>query len=295
MSEFVFYKKRNFNAYINDTFAFFKKYARNYFSNYLAVNGAMIIAITLLCTFTIIFFGKQIENASFEEVMIFILVLATLIALLILLMQAFVFAYAQLAEKEPLRTDFTSKEVFSVAGTMLGRVFLFGVISVFVLFIPYILAVILVSLIPLLGFFGIIFLNALMVLFSNQLMILYVKDGEPYFKSLGKVIEMLKQKFWEKWGATIVMNMIIGMFSTVVMIIPIVIIVFVSISGIKGGDFFSYKTGLIFFVMLLLLCLIICISSNCQTVTQLMIYFGEKENERLDEIDLIGTHNEANV
>jgi len=70
MSEFVFYKKRNFNAYINDTFAFFKKYARNYFSNYLAVNGAMIIAITLLCTFTIIFFGKQIENASFEEVVL---------------------------------------------------------------------------------------------------------------------------------------------------------------------------------------------------------------------------------
>ena len=74
MSEFVFYKKRNFNDYINDTFAFFKKYARNYFSNYLAVNGAMIIAITLLCTFTIIFFGKQIENASFEEVLINILV-----------------------------------------------------------------------------------------------------------------------------------------------------------------------------------------------------------------------------
>ena len=106
---------------------------------------------------------------------------------------------------------------------------------------------------------------------------------------------MLKQKFWEKWGATIVMNMIIGMFSTVVVIIPIVIIVFVSISGIKGGDFFSYKTGLIFFVMLLLLFLIICISSNFQTFTQLMIYFGEKENERLDDIDLIGTHNEANV
>ena len=39
MNEFIFYKKRGFSALIGDTFIFFKKYARNFFSNYLIVNS----------------------------------------------------------------------------------------------------------------------------------------------------------------------------------------------------------------------------------------------------------------
>ena len=39
MNDFVFYKKRKFGDLISDTFTFFRKYAGNYFSNYLIING----------------------------------------------------------------------------------------------------------------------------------------------------------------------------------------------------------------------------------------------------------------
>ena len=48
MNDFVFYKKRKFGDLISDTFTFFRKYAGNYFSNYLVINGAAIVSAGIL-------------------------------------------------------------------------------------------------------------------------------------------------------------------------------------------------------------------------------------------------------
>ena len=55
MNDFVFYKKRKFGDLISDTFTFFRKYAGNYFSNYLVINGAAIVSAGILFTVMVFF------------------------------------------------------------------------------------------------------------------------------------------------------------------------------------------------------------------------------------------------
>src|SRR5690606_2696479 len=43
-----FYKTRDFSALITDTFGFFKEHGRNYFRNWLLLNGPLLILLVVL-------------------------------------------------------------------------------------------------------------------------------------------------------------------------------------------------------------------------------------------------------
>lgn len=55
-----FYKKRDFGALVSDTLNFFKLYGKNYFKNYLTLNGGIII---LLVVVIVIGFGDFFKQA----------------------------------------------------------------------------------------------------------------------------------------------------------------------------------------------------------------------------------------
>ena len=278
MSNFTFYKKRNFNAYINDTFSFFKIYAKNFFTNYLVINGAIMIAFGLILNFSIIYFTGFWNSGitSFGGVFFLLFILLAFILFFFLLIQCYPIAYLELAEKEPHRTNFTAKEIFSSIQKMLGKVFLFGIISIFIIYIPYIIIYILISFIPILGFFGGIFLSILSTLFITQATLLFVKDKMGYFDALGKAKDLISVNFWEKWGATAIMNLII----------------FGALSGVELENI-GFLWGIIGFIMILFIVIIISIAANFQVFLQLMIYLSEKEDKRINEIDLIGQDNEV--
>ncbi|MDO4880903.1 MAG: hypothetical protein Q3983_06455 [Capnocytophaga sp.] len=293
MSNFTFYKKRNFNAYINDTFSFFKIYAKNFFTNYLIINGAMMLAIGLICTFGLIYLGNFWNSSvsSVFSIFYFFIIILLLFLFFFLLMQCFPIAYLELAEKEPYRKEFSAKEIFNLIQQMLGRMFVFGLLSIFIIYIPFFIIYALVSLIPLLGFFGGMFLGVLITLFSTQAALLFVKDKIGYFEALVKAKDQISERFWEKWGGTAVMNLIVSTFSMIIIIIPVFLIVFAGISGIDW-DNIGFGVSALAFVMILFLVIIIAIASNFQTFLQIMIYLGEKEDKRIDEIDLIGQNDD---
>lgn len=294
MSNFTFYKKRNFNAYINDTFSFFKIYAKNFFTNYLVINGAIMIAFGLILNFSIIYFTGFWNSGitSFGGVFFLSFILLAFILFFFLLIQCYPIAYLELAEKEPHRTNFTAKEIFSTIQKMLGKVFLFGIISIFIIYIPYIIIYVLISFIPILGFFGGIFLSILSTLFITQATLLFVKDKMGYFDALGKAKDLISVNFWEKWGATAIMNLIIYTFTIIVLILPVIVIVFGALSGVELENI-GFLWGIVGFIMILFIVIIISIAANFQVFLQLMIYLSEKEDKRINEIDLIGQDNEV--
>ncbi|WP_435525392.1 hypothetical protein [Chryseobacterium indoltheticum] len=46
-----FYKKRDFGAFISDSFTFFKLYGKNYFKNYILLNGLLLILMVVVFIF----------------------------------------------------------------------------------------------------------------------------------------------------------------------------------------------------------------------------------------------------
>ena len=59
MTVFQLYKKRDFSALMNDTMDFFKQCWKNYFRNYVIVNGALLL---LMCVLYFLFFKDMLKN-----------------------------------------------------------------------------------------------------------------------------------------------------------------------------------------------------------------------------------------
>lgn len=289
MNDFIFYKKRGFSALIGDTFTFFKKYARNFFSNYLIVNGAIFAATGIIFAAMLILRASSSLSFGLGSAALLILVLLLLSFFLMLFVICFPIAYTQLLEEAPYRMDISAKEIFDRIRVMLPRAFTFGFISIFVIGIPYMFI--------LWGVFRVLrgepvllqlvsaFMSTFMVLFLQQFMLIYIKDKMDYFPALEKVINQLKVGFWDKFGATFVMALIISAITTAGVFVPIVI--YMVALGLSGFEATVGNTILIF-VLLLIIITVVFVASNFQTFLQILIHFGEKDGEYTDEIDLIG-------
>ncbi|MFC2498514.1 hypothetical protein [Capnocytophaga granulosa] len=289
MNDFIFYKKRGFSALIGDTFTFFKKYARNFFSNYLIVNGAIFAATGIIFATMLILRASSSLSFGLGSAALFILVLLLLSFFLMLFVICFPIAYTQLLEEAPYRMDISAKEIFDKIRVMLPRAFTFGFISIFVIGIPYMF--ILWGIFRVLGGEPVLlqlvsaFMSTFMVLFLQQFMLIYIKDKMDYFPALEKVINQLKVGFWDKFGATFVMTLIISAIMTAGVFVPIVI--YMVALGLSGFEATVGNTILIF-ILLLIIITVVFVASNFQTFLQILIHFGEKDGEYTDEIDLIG-------
>ena len=201
----------------------------------------------------------------------------------------FLVAYTELLEKNPNRIDIASQELLESIKKMMPRAFLFGFISIFVIWIPYLLVSFgLVSILedaPLLLQLVNYFLSTLLFLFMQQTMLVYIKDREGYFQALGKVVNQLKERFWDKFGATFVMNFICGIIISAGAIIPIIVyFLTLAVSGFEPG----LGTAILVFVLLLIVVTVIFVSLNLSLFQQILIHLGEKEDQHTDDIDLIG-------
>lgn len=274
---------------ISDTFVFFRKYAKDFFSNYLLINGALFILIGVIAAFMFIFYGVYSSNWSL--LLLIFAVLGVLSAFLVLFIICFPIAYTQLLEKNADRASIKAKELFVVIRKMLPRAILFGIISFFVVLIPYFILILVLArifgnqiiLMQIVSYFT----GIVMTLFMQQFMLVYVKDGLDYFPALGKVIQELKERFWDKLGATFVMNLIITAFSAAGIVVPLVlyftIMLLIGIDSLIG-------LSLLIFTLVLIGATVVFIVSNFQIFLQILIHLGEKEGEHTDDIDLIGKH-----
>ena len=290
MNEFIFYKKRGFSALIGDTFIFFKKYARNFFSNYLIVNGAILAATGIIASAMLALYASSSFSIGFGPTALLVLVLLLLSLLLILFVMCYPIAYTQMLEEAPYRGDISAKEIFAKMRVMLPRAFVFGFISMFVIGIPY--GFILMGMTalterePILSQLISTFIGSFMLLFVQQFMLLYIKDKMDYFPALGKVIDQLKVGFWDKWGATFVMNLIVSAMIFMGIIVPAV--VYVITLGVTGSFEATISNVILVFILVLIVVTIAFVVSNFQTFLQILIHFGEKDADYIDEIDLIG-------
>ncbi|SFN51009.1 Protein of unknown function [Chryseobacterium oleae] len=314
-----FYKKREFGAFISDSFNFFKLYGKNYFKNYILINGLLLIL-----TIAVVIFGfREIigqlvggnlngESYYFEKyfsdnagmltiVGILIFVLFVLLGIVNYLYP--VFYMKRIAEgAQKVKTD----EILSDFKTNAGRIFKMCLgmllivlpVTMIVLGFSYLLLLIVI------GFFLILLVYPTAFNVSAFLMYDYFNTKRGFFESLSYSIRSQfsypngneKSPYWKYWGASIIMFIIMYMITSVFTFVPIIFMYGSILTSAPDGNFeanpFTGAMGIILFLFYGVSILASLILSNLMYINAGLMYYDSRTDLHtkieLEEIETIG-------
>lgn len=312
---FQLYKKRNFNDYISDNISFFKIYGKNYFSNFIKINGIFIIILV----FTLYFLSKfymeiimksmntgespSVINDYFQNnAPLFFSVLAIFIILTLFLSivnYTFPIIYLELLnqnnEKEISAKSIIKalkEQTFKMIKFTLGIIFIIMPLG-FIFFGILILLCFIIIGIPLLFIMLPAFMSWISISYHE-----YIVDDCTFFESLNNALTTVRSQFWPIIGSTLTTIFLVQTIQGFITVIPYIITVvwmMFSLENIENNpknDLFSI-ISIIFTVIIILSFLLSIIFQNFIFIQQSLIFYSHKEmNEAhnvTSQIDLIGT------
>ncbi|CAM3977831.1 hypothetical protein FLBR109950_11360 [Flavobacterium branchiophilum] len=312
---FQLYKKRNFNDYISDNISFFKIYGKNYFSNFIKINGIFIIILV----FTLYFLSKfymeiimksmntgespSVINDYFQNnAPLFFSVLAIFIILTLFLSivnYTFPIIYLELLnqnnEKEISAKSIIKalkEQTFKMIKFTLGIIFIIMPLG-FIFFGILILLCFIIIGIPLLFIMLPAFMSWISISYHE-----YIVDDCTFFESLNNALTTVRSQFWPIIGSTLTTIFLVQTIQGFITVIPYIITVvwmMFSLENIENNpknDLFSI-ISIIFTVIIIFSFLLSIIFQNFIFIQQSLIFYSHKEmNEAhnvTSQIDLIGT------
>ncbi|REC57201.1 DUF4013 domain-containing protein [Chryseobacterium piscium] len=314
-----FYKKRDFGAFISDSFTFFKLYGKNYFKNYILLNGLLLILMVAIFIFgyrelIMQIFGSNMSGESyyfesyFEDNIGMFVVVGLITFLLFLLMMIVnylfpVFYLKRLAEGETkIRTDDILGDFKRNAGKIgklcLGMIFIVTPLSLILMGISYVMILIVV------GIFLIVLVYPALFNVITFLMYDYFNSKRGFFESLSYSIRSQfsytngreRSPFWKYWGSTVVISIILYVITTIFTAIPMIFFMLKITTTAPDASFeqnpFAGSLGIMMFVMYGISLLVSFFLSNMLYVNSGLMYYDSRrdfhQKVELEEIETIG-------
>lgn len=312
---FELFKKRDFSDYINDSFGFFKVEGKNYFKNYLLINGGILVVMLLLSYFVFQLYFKSlfsgttshsIENDYFSQYLSdhgpIILLLFAVFFILFLVASSISYAFPSLYLKNMEKTPsqpVSSQVILSDLKKESGRILLFLLAFTFTIF-PLIAIAVLISFALVFVLIGIpllmILIPAIMsctCLAFNE----YLIRKTSFFDSFGYAVKLLKANFWPIVGSTMLIYLIIQIVITLFSTVPqIVFLVKTFTVDQTIGSGFMAQFGLVYLITTLATVLLSFVLNNLLLVNQSLIYYSEREklenNRNRFDLELLGKTDE---
>lgn len=284
---FELYKKRDLNAYISDTFTFFKHEGKNFFKNYLILNGGLLLLI-LVCFY---FLGKGFFQNLFQDNITIdtyfennFALMMTLVSLLFVLSVVFsVIAYTfpvVYLQKMAQNKEKIASSILENIKTQFGRILIFILGTTFIV-LPIILVVLFISTLLIFILIGIPLLLIGFAFFASLLNIAYyeyITNQTSFFTAYGKAFDLIRGNFWPIIGSTVVIYMVIQMVTGIISFIPQVYLyvqMFTSTNNIEESEAFLIIT-LISTILSMMLSFFL---NNLMLVNQGLIYYSEIEKK----------------
>ncbi|GAB0156104.1 hypothetical protein CHRYSEOSP005_13680 [Chryseobacterium sp. Alg-005] len=315
------YKKRDFGTFISDSFNFFKLYGKNYFKNYILINGLLLILMVVVCIFGYRELFSQVFRSNlsgesgyfeqyFEENMgmfigIGILTFFLFIILMIVNYLYPVFYLKRLAQgQEKIRTDDILNDFKSNIGRIailcMGMMFIVTPLTILIFGISAALMMIVI------GFFLILLLYPVVINVTTFLMYDFFNTSRGFFESLSYSLRAQfsytngreRSPFWKYWGATIIIFIILYIISSIFTSIPMFFVYGSLLTTPQDGNFeqnpFTGTTGIFFFVMYGISILVSLFMYNLMYVNAGLMYYDSRtdlhQKVELAEIETIGSN-----
>ena len=319
-----FYQKRDFSQLISDTFQFFKEHGKNYFKNYLALNGTLLLLLVVLYVvgyksiFAQIFSGNTNGQSYyfeqyFQENTGIMIVFGLLFLLLGLACVFLIYTFPVLYLKRLVETgeqnittnqllgDF-KKHVWKFVKFVLGMFFIMLPITAILMTISFFLMFIIV------GFFLVLLLFPTLANVVNFTLFHYFNTNNGFFASLKYGFKSqfsysnkrLKSPFWKYWGSSLIMYLIVQIASSVIIFIPMVIMG-ASVLTVPAQNepnamhhLFTGGLGILFFVFygISILCSLVLMNANY--INSGLMYYDSRldlhRKEDFSEIESIGVN-----
>ncbi|HFK5561116.1 TPA: hypothetical protein ACGZ9C_000749 [Elizabethkingia anophelis] len=309
-----FYKKRDFGALVSDTLNFFKLYGKNYFKNYLTLNGGIIILLVVVIVIGFGDFFKQAFGSNtngeaylfqdyFQQNQGLLIGASVLSIILIILLSLISYSFPVLYMKRLAETGnskVTMNEMIEDMKKNLKKFFIFFIGSVFILTPLFIFAFIISSflMIILIGFLLILACIPVMVNIINFTLFNMYNTNDGFFASIGKAFRMqFSKSFWKYIGSTFIIYLLINVVTTIFAFIPMMflygyILTTVSTTPDAIGSDSSF--------FMILMAIVYAVSIACTIVLNNLIYVNAgfmyydsrtdlHRNVTFSEIDTIGS------
>ncbi|HAT3991674.1 hypothetical protein HZP98_12215 [Elizabethkingia anophelis] len=309
-----FYKKRDFGALVSDTLNFFKLYGKNYFKNYLTLNGGIIILLVVVIVIGFGDFFKQAFGSNtngeaylfqdyFQQNQGLLIGASVLSIVLIILLSLISYSFPVLYMKRLAETGnskVTMNEMIEDMKKNLKKFFIFFIGSVFILTPLFIFAFIISSflMIILIGFLLILACIPVMVNIINFTLFNMYNTNDGFFSSIGKAFRIQFSKdFWKYIGSTFIIYLLINVVTTIFAFIPMMflygyILTTVSTTPDAIGSDSSF--------FMILMAIVYAVSIACTIVLNNLIYVNAgfmyydsrtdlHRNVTFSEIDTIGS------
>lgn len=317
-----FYKKRDFGSLISDTFSFFKQHGRNFFKNYILINGLLMILLTILFVvgyrsmFAQIFKGNlQGESyyleSYFQDNPITLVVGGLVFFVIFMAAMMVMYSFPVLYMKrisETGNTTITSDMMLTDLKKHIGKFFIFF-LGMLLVSVPFTLVFLAVN--AFLFIIGILLMFLVIpVLFNvvNFTLFDYFHTQNGFFASLSYALRSQfsytnsneGSPFWKYWGSTIIIYLIVTILSYIFTLIPMAIF-FVALftvpeAGVENmknpSQFFEGTMGLIFFIIYGFSLIFMMLMMNLLYVNAGLAYYDSRSDlhRKIDiqEIETIG-------
>lgn len=316
-----FYKKRDFGTFISDSFTFFKLYGKNYFKNYILLNGLlMILMVTVFVLgYKELFsqlFGSNLNGESYylqqyfdnNVGMLIVVGILTFLLFLILMIVNYlfpVFYLKRLAEgQDKIKTDDILSDFKNNAGKIgklcLGMMFIVTPLSFIIMGFSYVLVLIVIGIFLILLVFPTLF-NVVTFLMYD-----FFNSDRGFFESLSYSIRSQfsypngreKSPYWKYWGSMIIISIILYVVTSIFTLIPMLFFFGSLLTSTPDANFeqnpFIGTAGIFFFVMYGISILVSFFLSNMLYVNSGLMYYDSRtdlhQKVELAEIDTIGSN-----
>ncbi|WP_336962570.1 DUF4013 domain-containing protein [Chryseobacterium contaminans] len=314
-----FYKKRDFGTFISDSFNFFKLYGKNYFKNYILINGLLLILMVTVFIFGYKELFSQIFGSNlggdtyyferyFSENSGMLIGVGVVIFLLFMILAIINYLYpvfylkriangSKNIKTDEILSDF-KENIGKIAKLCLGMTFIVIPLSLFVVGFSYLLIFVLI------GIFIVMLVYPTLFNVITFLMYDYFNSNRGFMESLSYSIRSQfsypngseKSPYWKYWGAAFVMFIIMTMVSSVFTYIPMIFFYGSILTTSPDGNFeqnpFSGVFGIAFFVFYGISMLLSFFLSNLLYVNSGLMYYDSRtdlhQKVELEEIDTIG-------
>ena len=303
MSEFQLYQKRDFSAFMNDTLQFFKLFWKNYFRNFVVINGALLL---LMCVLYFLVFkdmfknmynpagldGSWLTNMSNPGLFIGGMLLFFLVSIVLFIFTiAFPMVYLNLLKTRG-SDSFTSSEVFNEIKRIAGRIFAFCFFSFFIMIplgtiafgVGIALSFLLIG-IPLL-----FFTLPTFMIWIQQALYVYIEEDAPYFTALRKGFKITFEKYWHVVGSTIVVFLFVMIITSIFNMAPAIMMMTSIISSGGRPEAITMTPSMLVFYIIGML--VSYFATNILYILQGLIYYSSQENsanyQAFSEIENIG-------
>ncbi|KQS93593.1 hypothetical protein [Chryseobacterium sp. Leaf394] len=315
----TFYKKRDFGTFITDSFAFFKSNGKNYFRNFILINGMVLILLVLVMYFGFKEFLGQFFNGNlsgqsyyferyFEDNLglviitgIVIMIIYSFLMMLNLLYPVFYVRRIAGGQKEVSVENIISD--LKTHSKKLIQLY-FGLI---LLVIPAAFVLIALSYAMVLVFIGIpVLIFVVPTLFNAITFLVYdfVYTDRGFFESLSYAIRSQfsysngreKTPYWKYWGSTIILFVLYYVITSVFTAIPMVILMMRLAVSTSDNNFeqnpFAGGFGAVIMVIYGISIILSSLLMNVLYINSGLLYFDSRrdlhQKLEMEEIDTIG-------